>query len=57
MIGAQKRSGWQDGRMMFLATLIATLVLGYTPDVNGLVNWFLARMLQTGAFLSRGHHA
>lgn len=28
--------------LIFLATLIATLVLGATPDFDGLVSWFLA---------------
>jgi hypothetical protein len=54
---SRKRSEWQENKVMLLAAFIATLVLGYTPDVNGIVSWFLARGPRAGAFLSRGHQA
>jgi hypothetical protein len=38
-IGLGKR---ERGMLIFLATVIATLVLGSTPDFDGLVSWFLA---------------
>ncbi|MGH9328424.1 MAG: hypothetical protein ACRD2B_17275 [Terriglobia bacterium] len=28
--------------LVFLATLVATVVLGFTPDLAGLASWFLA---------------
>ena len=49
-----KRAGWQRSAISFLVTLIATLVLGFTPDLNGVVSWFLARNPLADAHLLRG---
>lgn len=40
--------------LIFAATLIATFVLGFTPDFAGLVSWFLSwRPVQALAFRPR----
>jgi hypothetical protein len=49
-----KRDEWLRSSAMFLATLIATLVVGYPTDVGGLVTWFLAVSPVTAVHLSQG---
>ncbi|HEV2418887.1 MAG TPA: hypothetical protein VGX94_13905 [Terriglobia bacterium] len=49
-----KKAGWQRSAISFLVTLIATLVLGFTPDLDGIVSWFLTRSPLVDAHLLRG---
>jgi hypothetical protein len=49
-----KRDEWLGSSALFLATLIATLVVGYPTDVAGLVTWFLALSPLTAVHLSQG---
>lgn len=49
-----ERAGWPRSAASFLVALIVTLVFGFTPDVNGLVTWFLARSPFAGAHLLSG---
>lgn len=39
----ERRRERRRSALIFLATLIATLVLGVPPDFDWLISWFLAR--------------
>jgi hypothetical protein len=49
-----KRDEWLRSSALFVATLIATLVVGYPTDVGGLVTWFLTQSPLTAVHLSQG---